>query len=54
MGEQFFDDLARGLDDGSISRSRALKLTAGAFLGSAYPLVFGVAGRGQEEAEEPL
>ena len=40
MEEQFFDDLARGLDDGTISRRRALSLTAGAALGTALtPLV---------------
>jgi hypothetical protein len=35
MGEQFFDDLARGLDDGTISRRRALKLVGAAALGAA-------------------
>ena len=35
MGEQFLDDLARGLDDGTISRRRALKLVGGAALGAA-------------------
>ena len=35
MGEQFFDDLARGLDEGTISRRRALKLVGGAALGVA-------------------
>ena len=35
MGEQFFDDLARGLDDGTISRGRALKLFGAAALGTA-------------------
>ena len=39
MGEQFFDDLARGLDDGTISRRRALKFVGGALLASmASPL----------------
>jgi hypothetical protein len=40
MGDQFFDDLAKGLDDGTVSRSRALKLTAGALLGSALIPLF--------------
>src|SRR5437764_426691 len=35
MGERFFDGLARGLDDGTISRGRALKLVGGAALGAA-------------------
>jgi hypothetical protein len=35
MGEQFFDDLAKGLDDGTITRRRALKLVGGAALGAA-------------------
>src|SRR5919202_1550052 len=35
MGEQFFDDLARGLDDGTISRRRALQLFGTAALGAA-------------------
>ncbi len=35
MGEQFFDDLAKGLDDGTISRRRALKLVGAAALGAA-------------------
>ena len=34
MGEQFFDDLARGLDEGTISRRRALKLFGAAALGA--------------------
>jgi hypothetical protein len=33
--EHFFDDLAKGLDDGSISRGRALKLVGALLLGSA-------------------
>ena len=37
MGEQFFDDLARGLDDGTISRRRALKLAGGALVGAVVP-----------------
>jgi hypothetical protein len=36
MGEQFFDDLARGLDDGTISRRRALKLAGGALVGAMW------------------
>ena len=35
MDEHFFDDLARGLDDGTITRRRALKLVGGAALGAA-------------------
>jgi hypothetical protein len=40
MGEQFFDDLARGLDEGTISRGRALKLAGGALLGAVVPSLF--------------
>ena len=40
MGEQFFDDLARGLDDGTISRRRALRLAGGALLAAVVPSVF--------------
>jgi len=40
MGEQFFDDLAKGLDNGTISRGRALKLAGGALLGAAVPSLF--------------
>ena len=35
MNEQFFDDLARGLDEGTISRRRAIKLFGAAALGAA-------------------
>jgi hypothetical protein len=35
MGEQFFDDLAKGLDDGTLSRRRALRLFGAAALGAA-------------------
>jgi hypothetical protein len=35
MDEHFFDDLAKGLDDGTITRRRALKLVGGAALGAA-------------------
>jgi hypothetical protein len=35
MGEQFFDDLARGLDAGTVSRRRALQLFGAAALGAA-------------------
>jgi hypothetical protein len=39
MGEQFFDDLARGLHDGTISRGRALRwLGAGAVALAIGPL----------------
>ena len=40
MGEHFFDDLARGLDQGTISRRRALKLAGGALLASVVPSLF--------------
>ena len=40
MGEQFFDDLAKGLDDGTISRARALRLVGGALLAAVAPSVF--------------
>ena len=40
MGEQFFDDLARELDAGTISRRRALKLAGGALLGVVVPTLF--------------
>ena len=40
MGEQFLDDLARGLDEGTISRRRALKLAGGALLGAVVPSLF--------------
>ena len=35
MDEQFFDELARGLDEGTISRRRALRLFGTAALGAA-------------------
>jgi hypothetical protein len=35
MGEQFFDDLAKGLENGTITRRRALKLVGAAALGAA-------------------
>jgi hypothetical protein len=34
MGEQLFDDLARGLNDSAISRRRALKVVGAAALGA--------------------
>ena len=40
MNEQFFDDLARGLDNGTISRRRALKLAGGALLAAVAPSLF--------------
>ena len=40
MGEQFFDDLAKGLDEGTISRGRALKLAGGALLAVVVPTLF--------------
>src|SRR3712207_9450890 len=40
MGEQLLDDLARGLDDGTLSRGRALKLAGGALLGAVVPSLF--------------
>ncbi len=39
MEEQFFDDLARGLDDGTFSRRGALRLAGGAALGAALMAV---------------
>jgi hypothetical protein len=47
MGEQFFDDLARGLDDGTISRKRAFRLAGGALLAALVPTLF------PREAEGP-
>jgi hypothetical protein len=35
MSGQFFDDLAKGLDDGTITRRQALRLVGGAALGAA-------------------
>src|SRR5215217_15053 len=35
MDEQFFDDLAKGLDEGTISRRQALKLVGAAALSAA-------------------
>ncbi len=40
MGEQFFDELAKGLDDGTLSRRRALKLAGGALLAAVVPTAF--------------
>src|SRR5918911_3867260 len=40
MDEQFFDDLAKGLGDGTISRSRALKLVGAALLATMIPPLF--------------
>jgi hypothetical protein len=40
MEEQFFDDLANGLDEGTLSRRRALKLAGGAPLAAAVPSLF--------------
>src|SRR5215213_2688758 len=40
MTEWFFDDLAKGLDNGTISRGRALKLAGGALLGAVVPSLF--------------
>ena len=37
MGEQFLDDLAKGLDDGTLSRRRALKLAGGVLLAAVVP-----------------
>lgn len=36
MNEQFFDDLAKGLEAGTIARGRALKLALAALLGSVF------------------
>ena len=40
MDERFFDDLSRGLNDGTISRRQALKLLGAALLGSALMPLF--------------
>lgn len=40
MREQLFDDLAKGLDDGTISRRRALQLAGGALLAAVVPALF--------------
>jgi hypothetical protein len=40
MGEQFFDDLAKGLNDGTVSRGRALKLVGAAILSSSLMPLF--------------
>jgi hypothetical protein len=40
MDEQFFDDLAKGLDEGSVSRGRALKLVGVALLAAMLPPLF--------------
>src|ERR687884_2337520 len=40
MGEQFFDDLAKGLEDGTVSRGRALKLVGGALVGAVVTSLF--------------
>jgi hypothetical protein len=40
MDEQFFDNLAKGLDDGTISRRRALKLVGAAAFGAALMPLF--------------
>ena len=40
MDGHFFDDLAKGLDDGSITRRRALKLVGAALLSSALMPLF--------------
>jgi hypothetical protein len=41
--ESFFDELARGLADGSITRGKALRLMGGALVGAALASVPGVA-----------
>jgi hypothetical protein len=40
MDEHFFDDLAKGLGDGTITRGRALRLVGGALLAVAVPSLF--------------
>jgi hypothetical protein len=40
MDEDFFDNLAKGLEDGSVSRRRALKLAGGALLAAVVPPLF--------------
>jgi hypothetical protein len=37
MHGQFFDDLAKGLGDGTVSRGRAIKLVGAAFLATMVP-----------------
>jgi Stigma-specific protein, Stig1 len=41
--ESFFDELARGLADGSVTRAKALRLMGGALVGAALASVPGVA-----------
>ena len=40
MGERFFDDLAKGLENGTVSRGRALKLVGGALVGAVVTSLF--------------
>ena len=40
MDGQFFDDLAKGLSDGHVSRRRALKLVGAALLATTVPSLF--------------
>src|SRR3954454_1781819 len=47
--ESFFDDLARGLADGSISRRRALKLFAGSAIAALIPSRALAGGHGKPE-----
>jgi hypothetical protein len=48
-GESFFDDLARGLADGSVTRSRALRLMGAAVVGGTL----GSLGIGAEASADP-
>ena len=40
MDEHFFDDLAKGLDSGSVSRGRALRLVGAGILAAMVPPLF--------------
>jgi hypothetical protein len=50
---QFFDGLAKGLDDGSVSRGRALKLVGGGSLGCGGACPVSTTGCGWCEKEMP-
>ena len=49
MGEQFFDEFARGLDDGTMSRRRALKLLVSTLLGGGMLATFPNVSGAQEQ-----
>ena len=40
MDERFFDNLAKGLDDGTVSRDQVLKLVGSALLAVVFPPLF--------------